>query len=497
MNIRMPTRGEIHAAFEQGEGAVVGLFIGVGKQLEELAGQLEKQAAAIKELQARLAKNSRNSSKPPSSDGYGKPKRTESLRKPGQKPNGGQPGHEGQTLKRSEQPDRIEIHAVGDCLQCAASLAGVVAVAHEDRQVFDIPAMRIEVTAHRAEVKVCPECGAENRGCFPVGVAGPVQYGNGVKTWAAYFQNQHFVPVARTAQIFEDLLGHRIAEGTLIQSGRELSVCVEPATAAVKEQLRHAEVLHADESGLRAKGKLHWLHVASTDRLTDYTVHARRGKVAMDEAGVLPGFKGRVIHDHWKTYFGYGDCAHGLCNAHHLRELQWVEKEYGQRWAAAMAGLLVEIKDAVEVARDGGAGALPAGSLADFGRRYDGVVKAGYAANPRPPANRGGGTPKKKGRPAQAPPLNLLDRLRDFKPQTLAFMHDFRVPFDNNLAERDVRMVKLKQKVSGGFRTLEGAKDFARIRGYISTARKNAVNVFDAIRDAFCGKPFIPSCAPQ
>ena len=265
----------------------------------------------------------------------------------------------------------------------------------------------------------------------------------------------------------------------------------------MKEQLRHAEVLHADESGLRAKGKLHWLHVASTDRLTDYTVHARRGKVAMDEAGVLPGFKGRVIHDHWKTYFGYGDCAHGLCNAHHLRELQWVEKEYGQRWAAAMAGLLVEIKDAVEVARDGGAGALPAGSLADFGRRYDGVVKAGYAANPRPPANRGGGTPKKKGRPAQAPPLNLLDRLRDFKPQTLAFMHDFRVPFDNNLAERDVRMVKLKQKVSGGFRTLEGAKDFARIRGYISTARKNAANVFDAIRDAFCGKPFIPSCAPQ
>jgi len=178
---------------------------------------------------------------------------------------------------------------------------------------------------------------------------------------------------------------------------------------------------------LRAKGKLHWLHVASTDRLTDYTVHARRGKVAMDEAGVLPGFRGRVIHDHWKTYFGYGDCAHGLCNAHHLRELQWVEKEHGQRWAAAMAGLLVETKEAVEAARGDGAAALPAESLAEFERRYDGV----------------------------------------------------------------------KQKVSGGFRTLEGAKDFARIRGYISTARKNAVNVSGAIRDAFYGKPFIPSCAPQ
>jgi hypothetical protein len=204
-----------------------------------------------------------------------------------------------------------------------------------------------------------------------------------------------------------------------------------------------------------------------------------------------------VIHDHWKTYFGYGDCAHGLCNAHHLRELQWVEKEYGQRWAAAMAGLLVEIKDAVEAARGDGAAALPAKLLAEFERRYDGVVKAGYEANPLPPVAQGGEKPKKRGRPAQGPPLNLLDRLRDFKPQTLAFMHDFRVPFDNNLAERDVRMVKVKQKVSGGFRTLEGAKDFARIRGYISTARKNAVNVFGAIRDAFGGKPFIPSCAPQ
>ena len=371
-------------------------------------------------------------------------------------------------------------------------------MAHEERQVFDIPAIRIEVTAHRVEVKVCPVCGAENRGCFPAGVAGPVQYGNGVKTWAAYFQTQHFVPVARTAQIFEDLLGHRIAEGTVAQAGRDLSALVEPATAAVKEQLRQAEVLHADESGLRVKGKLHWLHVASTDRLTDYTVHARRGKEAMDDAGVLPGFKGRVIHDHWKTYFGYGGCAHGLCNAHHLRELQWLEKQYGQRWAAEMAGLLVEIKDAVESAKEGGAGALPAGPLADFERRYDGIVKAGYEANPRPPAAQGGETPKKRGRrPAQGPPLNLLDRLRDFKPQALAFMHDFRVPFDNNLAERDVRMVKAKQKISGGFRTLEGAKDFARIRGYISTARKNAVNVFGAIRDAFSGNPFIPSCAPQ
>ena len=254
--------------------------------------------------------------------------------------------------------------------------------------------------------------------------------------------------------------------------------------------------MHTDESGVRVKGKLHWLHVAATEQLTDYTVHAQRGQTAMDEAGILPDFKGRAMHDHWKPYFGYEDCTHALCNAHHLRELQFIEKQYGQRWAARMVDLLLEIKKAVEKTQENGAEALPAGSEMAFEQRYNEILNDGYLINPRPlPPT--GKKPKKRGRPAQTPPLNLLDRLRDFKPQTLAFMHDFRVPFDNNLAERDVRMIKVKQKVSGGFRTLDGAQDFAQIRGYLSTARKNAVNVFGAIRDAFFGKPFIPSCAAQ
>lgn len=496
MNIRLPTREEIHSAFAQGEAAVVDLFLEIGQQVEELAGQLEKQAAVLKELQAQRAKNSQNSSKPPSSDGYGKPKRTESLRKAGQKPNGGQPGHEGQTLTRSDHPDRMEIHAVEYCQQCGSSLGLVAATAHEERQVFDLPALRIEVTAHRAEIKICPGCGAENRGVFPPEVSGSVQYGNGVKTWATYFQTQHFIPMERTAQIFEDLLNHRIAEGTLIKAGQELAMWIKPATAAVKEQLRQAAVIHTDESGLRVKGKLHWLHVAATEQLTDYTVHPQRGQTAMDDAGVLPDFNGWMVHDHWKPYFGYTECTHALCNAHHLRELQWIETQYGQRWAARMAELLLEIKKAVETTQENGAEVLPAESLAAFEQRYDQILDAGYQVNPRPPPPPGKKT-KKRGRPAQTPPLNLLDRLRDFKPQTLAFMKDFRVPFDNNQAERDVRMVKVKQKVSGGFRTLEGANAFARIRGYLSTARKNAVNVFSAIRDAFSGQPFIPSCVSQ
>jgi hypothetical protein len=271
---------------------------------------------------------------------------------------------------------------------------------------------------------------------------------------------------------------------------------IKPATAAVKEQLRQAAVIHTDESGLRVKGKSHWLHVAATEQLTDYTVHPQRGQTAMDDAGVLPDFNGWMVHDHWKPYFGYTECTHALCNAHHLRELQWIETQYGQRWAARMAELLLEIKKAVETTQENGAEVLPAESLAAFEQRYDQILDTGYQVNPRPPPSTGKKT-KKRGRPAQTPPLNLLDRLRDFKPQTLAFMKDFRVPFDNNQAERDVRMVKVKQKVSGGFRTLEGANAFARIRGYLSTARKNAVNVFSAIRDAFSGQPFIPSCVSQ
>jgi transposase len=496
MNIRLPTREEIHIAFAQGEAAVVELILGLGTQFEELAEQLKTQAAALNELQARLEKNSRNSSKPPSSDGYGKPKRTVSLRVPGQKPNGGQLGHEGQTLISSESPDRIELHPVLTCAQCGLSLASVATTADEERQVFDIPAMRIEVTAHRVEIKLCPACGTENRGLFPDGVNSPVQYGNGIKTWATYFQSQHFVPVKRTAQIFEDLLNHRIAEGTLIKAGQELAVEIAPATAAVKEYLRQSAVVNTDESGLRVKGKLHWLHVVATDELTDYSVHAQRGKPAMDDAGILPEFQGRMVHDHWKSYFGYQDCTHALCNAHHLRELKFIETQYGQPWAGQMAELLLEIKKMVATIQATGSETLSLESIALFEKRYDQILDAGYTVNPRPPP-RPKNAPKKKGRLAQPPPLNLLDRLRDFKPQTLAFMTDFRVPFDNNQAERDVRMIKVKQKVSGGFRTLEGANDFARIRGYLSTARKNAVRVFDAIRDAFSGKPFIPSCISQ
>jgi transposase len=362
---------------------------------------------------------------------------------------------------------------------------------YEERQVFDIPAMRIEVTAHRAEVKRCPACGGTTTGDFPGGVTQAVPYGPAVKTWAAYCSNQHHLPVERTAQIFDDLVQQPVSEATVLKASEDLSGLIEPSTEAVQERLRDAAVLHVDESGLRVEGQLHWLHVASTEKLTDYEVHAKRGQEALDEAGILGEFQGTAVHDHWKSYFNYAACRQALCHAHHLRELHCIARQYQQPWANDMAELLLEIKAAVEETLPQAA-RLPPEWLKAFERRYEEIVQEGFDADPLPPPATDGEGPK-RGRRKHTPPWNLLIRLRDFKAQALAFMYDFRVPFDNNQGERDVRMVKVKQKVSGGFRTLGGAKRFGRIRGYISTARKNAKNVFEAIRDAFDGNPFIPS----
>ena len=316
-----------------------------------------------------------------------------------------------------------------------------------------------------------------------------MQYGATVKTWATYFTNQHHIAVERTAQIFDDLVHQPVSDATVLKASEEGAVGIAPSTEAVPEPWRASEVLHADESGLRVEGKLHWLHVASTSTLTHYEVHAKRGHEAMDDAGMLGAFSGTAVHDHWKPYFRYDGCGHALCNAHHLRERQCIDKPYQQPWANDMAELLLKIKAAVGETPAPAISLSPA-QLEAFAQRYDEVVKAGREANPLTAPER-----NQRGRPKQPPPLNLARRLHDFKGQVLAFMYDFRVPFDNNQGERDIRMVKVKQKVSGGFRTLEGAKRFGRIRGYISTARKHSKNIVEAIRDAFDGTPFIPSPA--
>lgn len=451
-----------------------------------LQEQLAEQAALIQELRDQVAKNSRNSGKPPSSDGL-KKSRPHSLRRKTGRQSGGQKGHQGHTLQMVAQADSIERHRVTRCPYCATNLKEVVSDECERRQVFDIPVVQLMVTEHQAERKQCPHCQRRVKGTFPANVTQPVQYGPRLKAQMVYLNTYQLLPWARTCELMEDFYGHRPSEALVLASNETLVNRIEPTLDAVHRQLIAADVVHFDETGIRVEGRLNWLHLASTALLTYYGVHPKRGKEGMSALGILPQLRGRAMHDHWRSYFTFDNCDHALCNVHHLRELQFIVEQYEQAWAEDMAGLLLEIKDEVEAAQSEQITLSP-NRLTHFEKRYEDLIEQGLAANP-PPVNP---PAKKRGRKKQSPPKNLLDRLRDHKREVLAFMYDFRVPFDNNLAERDIRMLKVKQKVSGAFRSRTGAKTFCAIRSYISTVRKHNVNVIDAIYDAFVGVPFMP-----
>jgi len=449
-------------------------------------------AAELQALRDQIAKDSTNSSKPPSSDGYHKPAvpRTKSLRRAGEKKPGGQPGHPGQRLVPVAHPDHLTVLAVTACAHCHTSLADVPVTAYERRQVFDVPPVRVAVTEHRAESKVCPHCQQVTTAAFPPDVTEPTQYGSGLKAQATYFNTYHFIPLARTREVLADLYGQALAEDTVRHANARIDAEIVPVTAAIQQQLRTADVTHFDETGLRVAGKLHWVHVASTLTLTHYTLHPKRGATAMTAGGILPQFTGTAVHDHLRSYFKVHQGAHALCNAHHLRELTFIHEQYQQPWAAEMIDLLLEIKEAVAQRRARPTSDhLPAPLVADFERRYTEIVQRGLAANPAPDPP----LVKKRGKPKQTPPKNLLDRLRDYQPAVLAFMHDFRIPFDNNQGERDLRMIKVKQKVSGAFRTIAGGQNFCHIRGYISTARKQGQPVIDVLEAAYRGEPWMPT----
>jgi len=484
--LNLPTPEHVHAVYQQGEEATVALVL----QLVAVIQQLETR---IQTLEDQLAKNSGNSSKPPSSDGLTKP-RPHNLRTSSGKRPGGQPGHPGHTLEMVKQPQHICRHAVTRCRQCQASLEQVPASAYEKRQVFELPPVQVEVTEHQAEIKTCPHCGTVTIGPFPADVAQSVQYGPRLQAQAVYFNTYHFIPLERTAEIFRDLYQHPLSEATIWQATIDMAQQVAPAVAAVKQLVTDADVVHFDESGLRVMGRLWWVHVASTDWLTYLAVHSKRGTVAMNAIGILPHFHGTAVHDALPAYFQYSDAQHSLCNSHLLRELQFITERDHQPWATDLTTLLLEIKQTVHAAQQQGLSCLTTERLQDFEARYTALVTQGLAANPPPP--RPEPPLKHRGRVKQTRAKNLLDRLKAHSPDVLAFMSDFQVPFDNNQAERDIRMVKLKQKISGTFRTVTGAEMFCQIRSYISTARKNGQQAMAALQAALAGKPFIPTDHP-
>lgn len=453
------------------------------RYLEELvreqAVRISKLEERVRDLENRLSKNSFNSSKPPSSDGLGK--KPKSLREQSGKKPGGQPGREGKTLNRVVDPNYIILHTPLSCEKCNADLTGVEVVSLEKRQVFDLPKPEIEVTEHQAEAKVCACCGYRTKAAFPENVMAPVQYGERIQALAAYFDNQHFIPADRLCQLFEDVFGVSISPGTCANIDKKLFCQLASFEASLKAHLVAGKILHLDETGMRCNKKLHWIHVASSDIATFYGIHSRRGQEAMNAFDILPQFRGTAIHDHWAPYFSFAQIEHGLCNAHHLRELTYIYEQEKEVWAFKMKNLLLNAKKLVDAAEGN---RLCSETISRIETDYAKVVVEGF----RQHAGLLKGTSGKN-----KPGANLLLRFTNKIDATLAFIRDPHVPFTNNQAEQDVRMVKVRQKISGCFRTFEGGTIFCRIRSYISTARKQGWGVWDALTEALRGRPRVLS----
>jgi transposase len=462
---------------------------------------LQKENAELKErvaqLEAQVAKNSTNSHKPPSSDGPAKPPRTSSSRdRSGKKP-GGQSGHSGSTLKKRTDPDVRIQHRVGQCSRCNRDLSKQRPDEVVERQVFDLPPMKMQCTAHEAEVKHCPDCGTCNKAAWPEPLAseqGAAIYGPNVRSLVVYLMNDQLIPGLRTSQVLEDLFGQRISSGTLRNWNEKAFFGLEETDRQIADALaQDLGCVNFDETGVRSENKNHWLHSASNEKLTHFEVHAKRGGAAIDDIGILPRFKGTAIHDRWEPYFGYENCRHGLCGAHLIRDLRFVWEAHGERWAKNMKRLLVKMNDAVKVAKARGRRRLNSPTIDYWQGRYRRLLNAGFELHSSLDLREGIlAKQNSRGRKKQRPGKNLLDALSKHEESVLLFLKDFAVPFTNNQSERDIRMTKVKIKVSGCFRSARGARQFCGIRGYISTAKKQGWNVLEALTSVFHHAPFKP-----
>lgn len=451
-------------------------------QREEVIAQLLQRVQALEE---QLSKDSHNSHLPPSSDRF--VRQPKSLRKKSGKKPGGQHGHRGQSLQFSASPDEVIVETVEYCQHCQADLHEVAPSALERRQVVDLPSPHVVVREYQSEHKHCPHCQQISVAPFPQEVRAPVQYGTTIAAIAVYLLQQHLLPFARVCEILHDLLGIAMSEGTLQSLIERCHQNLGEVEEQIKGALRAAPVIHQDETGLYVAGKRHWMHVTSTPRLTHYQVHAHRGREALQTIGILPGFAGISVHDGFGSYFSY-PCQHAICNVHLLRELTFLAEEQGWWWAAKLKGLLLDMKEASEQAREQGKIWLHPLEVSDWEARFLDLLAEGDRAHPRVR-----GQPGQRGRCKQSAGRNLVDRLYKHQQAALAFLEDLRVPFDNNQAERDLRMVKVQQKISGCFRSWNGAQACARIRGYLSTLRKQALPLLSALQDTLLGHPVLPS----
>ncbi len=470
------------------------------QRVQELQTELARRDQESGEVApASVRRDSHNSGLPPSLDLPGVKasnavKRTRSLRRRSGKPVGGQVGHRGATLRQVEFPDHVQVHEPRLCRRCCSSLRESSVVGRQRRQVFDLPPVVLEVTEHRSQVKRCDLCGERTKARFPQDVKAPVQYGGRVRAVATYLHKYQLLPFARTSEAMRDLFHCSISPGCVETTRHRAAAKLVGVEEQIKQGIKQAAVIGADETGLRVAGKSHWIHVARTDELTHYGYDARRGRTAIDTIGILPQFTGVCVRDGWFTYDDYRQATHALCNVHLLRELVYVEEVSAeqQQWTRPFTKLLYDIKAAVEKAKATNLTALSDTQLATYTARYDRLVKRAARLNP-PPKDVKPDLLAKRFKVVKAkrrdPASPLIYRLQNKRDQVLRFMTDFRVPFDNNGSERDIRMVKLQQKIGGCFRTPEGAQAFCRIRSYLSSARKQGHSTLTALECAFAGQP--------
>jgi transposase len=455
------------------------------QRIEELEGLLMSALLRIEELERGLSKDSHNSSKPPSSDGF---KRRVLPRKKSGKPTGAQRGHRGHALLQVAEIDQVLIHRPDRCERCLTELAEVTGQIKERRQVHELPPLRLVVSEHRVETIACPACGHLTSGMFPVGVNAPAQYGPRMQALAVYLSQFQLLPLARISELMADLWDCPLSEGTVASWIAEAARTLEPSMETIKRWLVASRLDHVDETGIRVKGHLHWMHVTAATWLTLYGWHKKRGQEAIDAIGVLPQYQGRVMHDRWHSYDQYC-CQHSVCGAHLLRDCLFVAEHEKRPRAQSMHELLLRMSETAAAWRAQGAQALPQAERDGLVLQYFEILQQGFAEHfaLAPPPDLTG---KKPGRPKQSASKKLLDALLSRAEQVLAFLDDLSIPFTNNQAERDLRMVKVQQKISGTFRSDQGATAFCTIRSYLSTMRKQGRSMLAALAAVFEDAPF-------